>query len=83
MELIEDGLFTPEPLGPLFDLADDVGLSDLLARSGTTSTAPALRRQPPAARAPISTASLVENAASTEAAPNAAAPSSSSRRRPI
>ena len=44
------------------------------------SVAPAT---PSSARAAISIAALVENAASTETAPNAAPPISSSRRRPI
>jgi len=38
---------------------------------------------PSRARAAISISGVVENAASTEATPNAAAPASSSRRRPI
>ena len=44
------------------------------------SVAPAT---PCSARAPISISALVENAASSEMAPNAAAPIISSRRRPI
>ena len=44
------------------------------------SVAPAT---PSSARVAISISALVENAASTEATPNAAAPISSSRRRPI
>jgi hypothetical protein len=44
------------------------------------SVAPAT---PSSARAAISISELVENAASTDAAPNAAAPISSSRRRPM
>ncbi len=44
------------------------------------SVAPAI---PSSARAAISISALVESAASTEAAPNAAAPISSNRRRPI
>ena len=44
------------------------------------SVAPAI---PSTARAPISIQVLVEKAASTDATPNAAAPSSSRRRRPI
>ena len=44
------------------------------------SVAPAT---PSSARVAISISALVENAASTEATPNAAAPISSSRRRPM
>ncbi len=45
-----------------------------------SSVAPAT---PSTARAAISIGALVENAASTDAAPNAAAPTISNRRRPI
>ena len=43
----------------------------------------AVLAMPSAARAAISISALVEYAATTDAAPNAAAPISSSRRRPI
>ncbi len=50
------------------------------AKVDGASVAPA---RPSRARAPISIGAVVENAASTEAAPNAAAPIISSLRRPI
>ena len=60
------------------------GSRNMLRRSATASTAPASRRRPRAApELAISISALVENAASTEVTPNAAAPISSSRRRPI